>query len=159
MAAGGHFDEAARHLVPEPRHDAKDAAREHERELVAAHLEPRGDRPRREHELVGGAFENTGRDRVAEIARLLHDRAERRDAHPRQLAVVDDARQARGVVDVEMREDVFGEPGVRPAPIHRAHDRRERFAADPVAAPLVADDVSPAAGARRLEPRVASVHD
>ena len=50
-------------------------------------------------------------------------------------------------------------PRLRPAAVLGAHDRGERFAPDPVAAALVADDVAPAAGARRVEIAVAPVHD
>ena len=84
--------------------------------------------------------------------RALHDRAERRDGHPRHLAVVDDAtRQPRLVVHAEMREHVVGQRrvagrGRRP----RASTAASASPPDPVAAALVADHVAPAAGARRL---------
>ena len=58
-----------------------------------------------------------------------------------------------------MFEDILGQARLGAAAVHRAHDCGERLAADPVAAPLVADDVTPAARAGRFMPRVPAVHD
>src|SRR5258706_9289774 len=59
------FREPARELVREPRHHAKHAAGQVERERVAAHLETRRHRPRAEAELVGRALEDPYGDRIA----------------------------------------------------------------------------------------------
>src|SRR3954464_14289692 len=95
LRARRDLEQPARQLRREPRHDAKDAAGEVKGEGVAAHLQPRRDRPRREHELLGRAFEDSRRHRIAECGHPLHDRAERRDAHPRLLAIVEDPRPPR----------------------------------------------------------------
>src|SRR5207245_11310353 len=67
--------------------------------------------------------------------------------------------QPRRVRDAEMREHVFGELRRRAAAIRGPHDGGERFAADPIAASLVADDMAPPTGPRRVEVGVAPVHD
>ena len=91
-------------------HDAEDAAGEHERESVAAHLEPRRHRRRGQRQLVGGALEDLRGDRIAAVARPLHDRPERRDGRARHARGRRRSRtQPGGVVHAEVREDVVGE--------------------------------------------------
>ena len=58
-----------------------------------------------------------------------------------------------------MRQHIGGEACLGAASIHLAHDGCQRAAPDPVAASLVADQMTPAAGARGRARRVAAVRD
>src|SRR5207248_6870347 len=69
-----------------PGHDAEDAAGKIKRERVAAHFESRYDRQRALGELFGPAFEDSRRDGIAVLRRMLHDWPERGDVHAGQLA-------------------------------------------------------------------------
>ena len=158
-AARRDLDEPAAQLGDEPWHDAEPAAGQDERKRVAPHFQPRRDRSSRQRQLLGGAFEDLRRDAVALLVRLLHDWPERRHIGARHVPVVHDAHEAGGIGHAKVREHIGGEACLGAASIHLAHDGCQRAAADPVAASLVADQMTPAAGARGRARRVAAVRD
>ena len=94
LTAGRDFHETTPELLRQPGHDAEYSAGEDEGKRVAAHFEARRHRARGQHQFLGGPLEDLRGDRVAAIARALHNRSECRDVAARHLPVVDNVDKA-----------------------------------------------------------------
>ena len=143
------FGHAPADLRRQPGAFLEHAAREQDRKLFAAHLEPRNHRRRGQREFVGGVAHDVDRHRIAVFARAIDDarRATRSRAAP---AAGDRSRRpalrARG--SEKWRKHEPRQIGLRTAAVDVAHHRRQRAAANPVAGAFVAERRSPAAGTR-----------
>ena len=123
------------------------------RKRVAAHAEPRDHRRRGGRELAAGARQDLRRHRVAGVRRLLHQRRQSGDRLAVHVAIVDLVNQLGRAGEPHVIEDHLGQQRRRPAAVELPDDGRQRRAANPEAAALVAEQVPPAAGARGACPR------
>ena len=144
-------------LLFEPGDGAEDTARENEGEGLPDHVEPARHRQRRRLELVGGAAQDADRHRVSLRERPLHALGERSDRRRPQVGVIDLVDQLLCALDAEMLEQERRQRRRGAAMVRLAQHGAQRGAADPVAAPLVAEHVAPPARARRFPLGVAAV--
>ena len=146
-------------LLPQPRDGPEDAAGKDELERLANQLQP----PRHRHpgafELGGGGVEDPHRNRVTIGVRGMNALRKRPDGVRFEVAVIHLVNQVLRLSHAEMAEQQRRQRGLWPAAIRFAQNGAERSTPNPVAAPLVAEHVSPPAGARSFTRCIPAVRD